>query len=122
MGQPGHIPRLLPFDILSSKCVSSGGNGDSDEGFVLDQLSVEFLEVLEFPLNLPFKFPMCQFNGVKIDTWHPCCRGEALHFQNLRFDGTAREVRLNVGLFKSLSVINRREGDVPSLCLGIAGS
>lgn len=36
-----------------------GGNGDSDEGFVLEQLSMKFLEVLEFPLNLPCEFPVC---------------------------------------------------------------
>lgn len=36
-----------------------GGNGDSDEGFVLEQLSMKLLEVLEFPLNLPCEFPMC---------------------------------------------------------------
>lgn len=46
------FPYLLPD-------LPFGGNGDSDEGFVLEQLSMELLEVLEFPLHLPCEFPMC---------------------------------------------------------------
>ena len=46
-------------NVIVNSGLPSGGNGDSDKGFVLEQFSVKFLKVLELPLHLPFKFPMC---------------------------------------------------------------
>lgn len=46
-------------NYVSSAVLPFGRNGDSDEGFVLEQLSMKLLEVLEFPLHLPCEFPVC---------------------------------------------------------------
>lgn len=53
------LPCRPRYRYVSSAVLPFGGNGDPDEGFVLEELSMKLLEVLEFPLNLPCEFPVC---------------------------------------------------------------